>query len=166
MDGNKMYKQHKGIITKQADFYSKKWGVDYLEVEGEALEVFVKALSSYDSEKASFGTHLQHQLRALNYWCKIRAYSRGREVSLEEITPVEVKQIKLWELQESIMTELSEGARLIVKKVLDGSLLSCKKWEHLFSINRVESLLNLSNIEAHHYVYEIENWWCNFYSEV
>ena len=165
MNGNEMYQNYKQLIRKQASFYSKKWSVDYLEVEGQALEIFVKTLNNYDVQIAAFSTYLMSNLKALDYWCKINVTQHGQESEVEYVPSPHYNPIRFTELKESILTELSEQAIEIVQGVLGGELISCEKNKHLFSASAVSEKLGITIQQSKHYIHEIKQWWNRFKME-
>jgi hypothetical protein len=58
------------MVEKAVWKYSKKYPLDYSEVQGQGYLIFCEALEKLDPQKASFSTYLYNELNRLDNYCR------------------------------------------------------------------------------------------------
>lgn len=76
------FEQYVNMIRKSANFYAKKWNIDYDEVEAQGFLIYCQCLKDFDISKSSFSTYLSWELKRLNDFCK--TYLRQRGLLIED----------------------------------------------------------------------------------
>jgi hypothetical protein len=127
MDRQAMFKQYKNMILKYAYFVSMKWNVPYDEMCSQGNEIFVKALNKFDG-RASFSTYLYSKLISLNDYGEKQLRLLSGINFVEEFPDIfnnhsvfgvsYVDFEKRFVLFDSIATELSEDARVVIDYML------------------------------------------------
>ena len=75
---NELFQKYANLIRKRAHDYSKKFGVDYDELESQGFLIFCECLEKYDiSKSASFCTYLYIQLNRLGDYVKTYKRQEG-----------------------------------------------------------------------------------------
>ena len=64
------FEKYVNLIRKRAHFYSKKYKIDYQELESQGFEIYVYALNNFDISKSTFSTHLYIELNRLDDYCQ------------------------------------------------------------------------------------------------
>lgn len=161
------FKKYEKLINQRASFYAKKWNVEFEEVQGRALELYCKALQSYDSDKAAFSTYLYSKLQQLNNYCKLQAY-HGNTTNIETVPAEAISVTETHDciLHNSIKTELSTIAQEVVESILDGTGLCIEPFKMIFSIAWMTEKYKLDFYTAQNIHNEIHTWWNRFYSEI
>lgn len=73
-----LFQKYVNLIRKRAHGYSKKFGVDYYELESQGFLIFCECLEKYDvSKSASFCTYLYTQLNRLGDYVKTYKRQEG-----------------------------------------------------------------------------------------
>ena len=157
-----MFEKYKNLIREQAWRYTKKWNADYKEVEQESFLIFVKASKKFDEKrKISFSTYLVHSLRELDNILEKEMEEKDGRILFGNLdyTPTEVfsQFEKVIDLHDSIETELSEDAQLMLSSILEGKVKQTPNLhavKHFFKVffnwlpSRIEKAWR-----------EIERWW-------
>lgn len=149
-----------GAIRK----YSNKYFLEFMEVEGIALEIFCKACNSYNQEISKFSTYLYLELRNLNNYCKTLNRQRKWLEQIDDIifNIISYRPADLTMFYDSINTELSEKAGQIVLDILSGKVLLNNKYKYakvLFNKRNIQKLYNISYKKATDLFGEIKSWW-------
>lgn len=71
------FEKYVNLIRKSAYFYSKRYGIEYDEVESQGYLIYCECLNNYDIAKGNFSTYLTWQLKELNHWCKVYLKQKG-----------------------------------------------------------------------------------------
>jgi hypothetical protein len=66
----KQFNQFRPMVEKAVWKYSKKYHLDFTDVEGQGYLIFCEALEKLDPSKASFSTYLFNELERLEQYCK------------------------------------------------------------------------------------------------
>lgn len=66
MNGNNLFDKYVNLIRKRAWEYSKKYGIDFDEMESQGFLIYCECLKKYDITKSGFCTYLHIQLNRLN----------------------------------------------------------------------------------------------------
>lgn len=66
----RQFNQFRPMVEKAAWEYSKKYHLDFSEIEGQGYLIFCEALEKLDPTKASFATYLYGELNRLDRYCK------------------------------------------------------------------------------------------------
>lgn len=77
-----LFEKYVKLIRKRAHDYSKKWKIQYSEMESQGFLIFCECLEKFDVTKASFCTYLYIQLNRLNDYGK--TYRRQQGLSIQE----------------------------------------------------------------------------------
>lgn len=168
MNGNQLYKENEKLIKSQSRLMATRYFMDYDDVEGHALEIFCSALLSFDDTRgAKFTTHLYHQLKTLNNWCKIRYAMRQKESSFQEVVEERLAYHQKYpvHLFDSISTDLSDEAAEIVRAVIDGLLvvpITSHNKKGRLTTKSIQSYLRIEYSKARNVAEEIRNWWKTF----
>ena len=147
------------MIRSRAHKYSRTFGVDYDEVEGEGFVIYCEAVKSYEPSKGSFSTYLWSELRRLRYFCIKYNNETGGHLSDEAMEYMESRYEKptFAEVLEDASCHLSEKAMCMFKWILE------RKWERkgvrLPSPHRAEVELGLSRGDAKNCWSEIKDYW-------
>lgn len=72
------------LIRKSAHFYSKKYNIEYDDVEAEGFKIYIESLETFNPEKSSFVTYLTWELKRLNYYCKKECNRRINTVTIDD----------------------------------------------------------------------------------
>jgi len=111
------FKKYQAWIKKQAWKISKKYSLDYQDVESQGYLIYVETIKKHIPEKGSFFTFLYHRMQHLNTYGKKQCSLRLKLLWVENfdflITYDEF--ISRLELYDTIATELSSNAQLILK---------------------------------------------------
>jgi hypothetical protein len=67
---SKQFNQFRPMVERAVWKYSKKYHLDYLEVQGQGYLIFCEALEKLNPDKASFSTYLFNELNRLDNYCK------------------------------------------------------------------------------------------------
>ena len=80
------FEQYVNMCRNAAHTYSKKYGVEYDELEGQAFLIYVEALSKWEPHKATFSTFLTWRLKTLGDYCKTeKRASVGKKPKQDEV---------------------------------------------------------------------------------
>jgi hypothetical protein len=66
----KQFNQFRPMVEKAVRKYSKKYHLDFTEIEGQGYLIFCEALEKLDPSKASFFTYLFNELDRLDQYCR------------------------------------------------------------------------------------------------
>lgn len=100
---------------------SKKYNIEYEEVESRIYYRFCEVIDRYEEKKASIYTYLMHQLKLVNNELLKMKKEKNKEINLETIDYILgnkggfIKQIEFYDLYKK---ELSVGARNIIEYIL------------------------------------------------
>lgn len=75
--GINMFEKYVMIIRKRAHEYSKKYHIDYSELESQGFLIYCECLQNYDVSKSNFCTYLYIQLGRLNDFAKTYIRQKG-----------------------------------------------------------------------------------------
>ena len=78
----KLFEKYANLIRKRAHEYSKKYGVDYSELESQGYLIYCECLEKYDVSKSSFSTYLYIQLNRLGDY--IKTYQRQQGILIQD----------------------------------------------------------------------------------
>ena len=127
------FEKYVNIVRKSAHFYSKKWGIEYDEMEAQGFLIYCECIDSFDFSKGNFSTYLTWQLMRLNDYC--RSYMRQKGILIEdefksddedfacERIPSYTDNISLSEILSEGFAHLSKEAYEILEWILT------RKWE-------------------------------------
>jgi len=80
------FEQYVNMCRNAAHVYSKKYGIEYDELEGQAFLIYVEALPKWEPHKATFSTFLTWRLKTLGDYCKTqRRAVAGKKPAQDEI---------------------------------------------------------------------------------
>jgi hypothetical protein len=84
----KQFNQFRPMVEKAVWKYSKKYHLDFAEIEGQGYLIFCEALEKLDPSKASFSTYLFNELDRLDGYCRKeyrKSYKDIRRIKHEHI---------------------------------------------------------------------------------
>ena len=163
------FEKYVNLVQKSAHFYSKKWGIDYEEVEAQAYLLYCESVDTFDFKKSGFSTYLTWQLKRLNDFCKTYRRQQGvliedwfkpsnmedEESSIYELIPARSNNMSLAELLEIGLHSLSKEAYSMFKWILNRTWETKGKLKP--SISLAMRTFNYSRIQAETIWNEIGN---------
>ena len=176
------FNDYVNMIRKWAHYYSRRYLMDYQDLESQGFEIYCQAIKNYH-KKASFSTFLYINLKGrLKDYCnsKVKLEEREFECSLEDefnkelveklgfdILSAREKEPNAEQFLEFAKCYLSNGAYKIIKWLLSDPL---SKLEDSPSFDAVREALNLrSSLVLLYFWDELCDFWKNkgkvFYSE-
>lgn len=115
------------LIRKRAWEYSKKWGIEYSEMESQGYLIYCECLEKFDSNKARFSTYLYTELNRLGDFA--RTYNRQKGELIQDYFIVEDEEIDVQEQLESRESSLSLSNLLFeAKNILSEDSMEILKW--------------------------------------
>jgi DNA-directed RNA polymerase specialized sigma24 family protein len=151
-----LFKKHRNQIRKQAWTYSKKYNIEFDELEAQGYLIFCEALDRFDSNRGSFSTFLHHRLRTLNDFCRSEKRKGGVNIELFE------DQLVYEDSEEEIFNEsldrLSDPAQRLLDLIKRGTFVNFSRkfgkcrligelksmgWKHTLATRAVEEVESL-----------------------
>lgn len=77
-----LFEKYANLIRRRAHEYSKKYGIDYSELESQGFLIYCQCLEKYDISKSSFSTYLYIQLNRLGDY--VKTYQRQQGVLIQD----------------------------------------------------------------------------------
>ena len=131
------FEEYVNLIRKRAHEYSKKYNIDYDEMESQGFLIYCECLDKYDFTKAGFCTYLYVQLNRLGDFAKTYVRQQGcliqdclsnEDVEDSDNVEDQIKSIDYYlptvsEFLQEAKKELSPQAYQLIKWIVD------KQWE-------------------------------------
>jgi hypothetical protein len=159
----KYFKKQLPQIRGFAARFSKKYKMEYDEVESMVFERFCRVIDRYEKDNSSIYTFLYHQLRVVgNELLQIRK-EKSREMQLEELEfclSTKSKFVKVIEFYSLYKEELSNRARNVIEYILDDSVNE-KKYSYNYICNYFCDKLKWDKGVFSKVWEEIKVWWNN-----
>jgi hypothetical protein len=115
-----LFEKHQNQIRSRAHHYSRKYNLEYEELEAQGYLIFCEAVERFDDTKAGFSTFLHHRLRTLNDFClKQKGYISDNIDDHYNIAAPEVDRDVFYQAVEN----LSEPAQELVSMILDNQFV-------------------------------------------
>ena len=154
------FDKYKKLIQERAWYYSKKWGVDYDEMEAEGFYIYVKTLNSYDPSKGKFSVYLYFNLRELNNFGKDEFRKSGKHLTKQDKIELNEKkcsyEINIEEFLKVSRDSLSDVAYRLLEWILSF------KWADKRSKPTITSsarYFKISRFCMVRYWEELKRWW-------
>ena len=165
------FDKYVNLIRKRAREYSKKYNIDYDEMESQGFLIYCECLEKYDVSKATFSTYLYTQLNRLGDFAK--TYNRQKGCLIqdsfsneenEDIDNIEDMIISknydlptLNDLLQEAKSELSEQAFQLLKWIIE------KEWEkknkRTPTISMASKYFNISKTIVEKFWIECKDFW-------
>jgi hypothetical protein len=177
----KQFNQFRPMVEKAVWKYSKKYHLDFAEIEGQGFLIFCEALEKLDPSKASFSTYLFGELDRLDQYCrkeyrknkksvqrikhsKVRGY--GHNIYINRLYP-DNSTIYNYSIFEKVLDKmdyeisLSDDAKDILQYILSREWEDVEKnWIPRFShIKEIYGLKGWANNRIQKTWREIREWW-------
>lgn len=115
------------LIRKRAWEYSKKYNIEYSEMESQGYLIYCECLEKFDNTKSSFSTYLFIQLNRLGDFAK--TYARQKGELIEDYFSVEDEEINIEDSIESRESSLNLSELIIeASKNLSSDCIEILKW--------------------------------------
>jgi hypothetical protein len=180
---SRQFNQFRSMVEKAVWKYSRKYHLDYSEVQGQGYLIFCEALEKLNPDKASFSTYLFNELNRLDNYCKceyrknkksvqrikhnhIRGYGHNifiNRLYVEETIKYDYKVFEKVLNKIDYEISLSDDAKDILQYIL------LREWEDV-DINWIPRFSHIKKVYADkgwagnrikNTWTEIQNWWQN-----
>jgi hypothetical protein len=84
----KQFNQFRPMVEKAVWKYSRKYHLDFAEIEGQGYLIFCEALEKLDPSKASFSTYLFNELERLEQYCKKEYRKNNKSVQRVKVSKI------------------------------------------------------------------------------
>ncbi len=145
------FEKYQKLIQKQAWKYSKKWNVEYDEMEAEGYMIYCQALKSWNPDKGSFTTHLYFALMNLNTFGREMYQQDHIRDNLDEGSVTDINYNP--DLLDELKKELSDPAYNLLLWILS------YEWYGNQKRNRKVPTLNQSAIHFNSTPFKIKKYW-------
>jgi len=156
------YEKYKNMVCKVSYEISRKYKIEYEEVEAQGFYLFVKALNKWEKEKSSFSTYLFMTLKDLHKYClKNHFFVNWDDRNFDNLpSDITDRFFKILEFYDSAATELSEEAQNILGFIL--SFGGKKKPTIHGAFKYFHGLYNWSRKKVVKFWKEVEIWWLSY----
>lgn len=165
----KYFKQQSPQLKGLAYRLSKKYKMEYDEIQSKVYLKFCEIIDKYDKNRSQIYTFLKNQLQNINNELKseINKKNNFHDVSIEILEYSNVEEyknrfIKIIEFYESYRTELSERAKIILEYILDAPIGGVNRKPSKYSVQKYCCKLLGWKSKIFEKVWEeIRIWWNN-----
>lgn len=169
-----LFEKYVMMIRKRAHEYSKKYNIDYEELESQGYLIYCQCIEDYDFTKSQFGTYLYIQLNRIGDYAKTYNRQKGQELitylakgkviespverdRLEEQLPAREEQASLFDVLGIAKSVLSTDAYEVLKWILGRSWE--RKGKRSPTVSMASKYFNIAKDEAQRLWNEIGNFW-------
>lgn len=160
-----LFNQHENLIYKYTHGISKKYKVPFDDLIGISMERFMDAVTSYEPHRATFSTHLVHQLKRLIDTSLEYQKRNEQKVQLDCSMPDSRQQYHIHKttLYVDIENNLSENSQQYLQDLFQGAFQKAYDAKGgrppVFPIDTICEYYGWSKNETMEVKEEITEWW-------